>query len=360
MGYYQHKIYCDLDYKTLLSMAADHFESLKYYQPNGKLFKNNRKIYQDSGSISFSAAAARSLFETSEDVFIISDNLKGKFSRKEIDFKILPIRVQQRFKNMPNILKVDLSTRLYKYQYKLVADISNKLKNAGYIVYDDCFNGQLLGLFDSHYEDDIKIELIHSIVKEYFSENDLPELNLTLFSNEFSLLIGNLEKDSLLVLKTAEYLREIVLELPDYSPIVIEYCKIIEIEIYYKILLPLKNRLNGTTIVTANSLKKLKTFITSTENKSIELGTFSSILESIINNNLNDNLAINLIDSISHLPFQRNAKYLVQDIFHLTRNYRNKAAHKSILTKEDMESCREFIIGNQNHTGLLSKIVKIG
>ncbi len=183
---------------------------------------------------------------------------------------------------------------------------------------------------------------------------------MSLFSNEFSLLIGNLEKDSLLVLKTAEYLREIVLELPDYSPIVIEYCKIIEIEIYYKILLPLKNRLNGTTIVTANSLKKLKTFITSTENKSIELGTFSSILESIINNNLNDNLAINLIDSISHLPFQRNAKYLVQDIFHLTRNYRNKAAHKSILTKEDMESCREFIIGNQNHTGLLSKIVKIG
>jgi hypothetical protein len=360
MSYYQHKIYCDLDYKTLFSIAADHFESLRYYQSDGNLFKNKKKIYQDSDSLSFSVAVARSLFETSEDVFVISDNLKGKFSRKEINFNSLPIRVRQRFKNMPNILKIDLNTRLYRYQYQLVIDITKKLKNSGFAIYDDCFNGQLLGLYDN-YDDETRLEAIHTVVKEYFSENNLPDLNLSTFLPEFSLLVGNLEKDSILALKTAEYLREIDFELPDYSPIVIEYCKIIEIEIYHKILLPLKNKLNtGTAIQTANSLKKLKNFITSTENKSIELGTFSSMLESIVDNNLTDNLATSLVESILQLPFKRDAKYLIQDIYHVTRNYRNKAAHKSILTKEDMENCRSYIIGNYTQIGLLSKIVSIG
>jgi hypothetical protein len=112
---------------------------------------------------------------------------------------------------------------------------------------------------------------------------------------------------------------------------------------------------------TTGALRKLKSFVLSTQPKSIELGTLAMIInEALEPNNTADFRGKLLIRQIELLPFRRKAEKLANDILFLTRNYRNKAAHKAILSYQDMVECRNFILGNNNNDGLLTKIVKIG
>ena len=90
------------------------------------------------------------------------------------------------------------------------------------------------------------------------------------------------------------------------------------------------------------------------------MGTFAFIIEKIVSENINDTLAGKITEIIEELPFRLELKNLTTSIFYLTRNFRNKAAHKSILTLEDMNDCRDFILGDKNQMGFISKLVKIG
>lgn len=361
--YYQHRIYCDLDYKSLTSIVADCFVSSRYYDyATENLFVNTKKIYDYEYRAHFSVVIARALMDVSGSISVSSENLKGKYSKGELRMKDLPLKVQQRFKNIPNILTIDLHRFYYKVQVSVVEQITQKLIRLGYETYDDCFNGQLLSVFDNIQDEEERIASIHILVKDYFSSNNLPGIDLSRFCTDFSLLLPNLYIDSIKALKTAEYLYNLEDELCDYSPIIIAYCKVIEIEVDHKILQPLKTsfqHLDANSINSPNSIKKLKTFVFS-PNKSIELGTFANLLEKIVSENINDSLATKLIEIIEELPFRPNLKIIIQEIFELTRNYRNKAAHKAILTKQDMINCRQQVLGDNSNLGLIGKIVRIG
>lgn len=362
-NYYQHKIYCDLDFKSLLSIAADYFESIKYYEySTEEQFKNSKKLYQGNDRASFSVVFAKSLIDLSGSVMVVTENLKAKFSRGELKMTDLPLKARQRFENMPNILTIDLHRFYYKDQIHIVEDISNKLKKSGFKIYDDCFNGQLLSIYDNIIDEEEKIKAIQYLIYEYFETKNLPKIDLKNFSSDLALLVSNFNQDSLKALHTGEFLYNIENELYDYSPVVIEYCKIVEIEIFDKILQPLKQYFNSLPIShlpTSNELKKLKGFINSKDGKSIELGTFANTLEILLNNNLNDNLSEKIKEKISNLPFQPSLKSIIDDIYFLTRNFRNKAAHKAILTKQDMINCRKYIMGDINNIGLIGKLVNI-
>ncbi len=96
MNYIRHKIYCDLDYKSLTSIAADYFVSKRYYDySTGAKFKNTKKIY-DVGYCQFSVIMFRSFIwqeeldgienlgmnTVSAAVVVSSVNLKGQYSRR--------------------------------------------------------------------------------------------------------------------------------------------------------------------------------------------------------------------------------------------------------------------------------------
>jgi hypothetical protein len=365
MGTYcRHNIYCDLNYKSLISIAADYFVSLGYYDyVSEEKFKNNKKIYNYYNHANFSVVYAKSLIELSGSVNVSSENLKGKYSKGELKMKDLPLKVQQRFKNMPNILTIDLHKCYYKTQVNLVEELSKKLRKIGYITYDDCFNGQLLSIYETIKDEETKIASIHDLVYEYFNANNLPRIDLLHFHTDLSLILSNLCSDGIKALQTAEYLYQLECEIYDYSPIVIEYCKVIEIELNDKVLRPLKSHfqdLNSKSIITSNSIKKLKSFVFSSDDKSLELGTFAFILEKIITENINDLLASKIKEIIEELPFKLNLKTIIEEIFYLTRNYRNKAAHKSILTRQDMIDCRTYVLGDNLTIGLIGRIVSIG
>lgn len=363
-NYIRHTIYCNLDYKTLASITADYFVSNGYYDyGTEEKFKNNWKIYDYVDSARFSVVFAKSLIDLSGSIAVSTENLKAKYSRGELKLKDLPLRIQQRFKVVPNILIIDLHKYYYQAQKKIVEDITAKLSASGYEVYDNSFNGQLLSVYDSFASEEERCAAIHELVYKNFEEKNLPNLNLQDFHSDLSLLVSNLSNDGLIVLKTAELLYTMELELPDYSPIVIEYCKLVEIEIYHKILYRLKienQSILPASISNSNSIKKLKTFVVSTDNKPMELGTFAYLIEKIDTESIVDILSQRTRNIIKKLPFKLELKDLYNDIFYLTRNYRNKAAHKSILSKQDMLDCRKFVVGDNDGLGLISKLVSIG
>jgi hypothetical protein len=363
VGYHTHRIYCDLNYASLISIAADYFESNGYldYFGENKFRNNNEFVNYESDSATFLCVAARSLVDVSGSISVKSQNLKGKLSRQEISSADLPRRVIQKFKNLPNVLEVNIHRNWYPSQYVIVTRISEKLKSAGYDTYDGSFNGELLGAFDAIMSEEERVKLIDDLILEHFSRYELPSLDLSAYHEDFKFLISNLTPDGIKALKTAEMLKDLCDTLPDYSPIVIEYCKIVEIELYDKVLKILKKEPFPSEFNVPKALKKLKSFISSPDKKSIELGTFANILISATSpDNMNNILATRLVNHVESLPFKRSAKDLVKDLFDLTRNYRNKAAHKAILSHQDMIDCRKFVLGKGDQLGLLSRIVTIG
>ena len=100
-GYHTHEIYCDLNYRSLISIAADYFQSNHFLDYWGeKRFKNNNQFVTDSGDkATFFCIYSRSLVDLSAGIVVTSENLKGKFSRQELSKDFLPQKVSQRFTN---------------------------------------------------------------------------------------------------------------------------------------------------------------------------------------------------------------------------------------------------------------------
>jgi hypothetical protein len=74
-----------------------------------------------------------------------------------------------------------------------------------------------LGAFDKIMSEVERIGFIERLINEQFSKKQLPQLDLSEFNEDFRFLVTNLTQDGIKALKTAELLKNIVTELPDYS-----------------------------------------------------------------------------------------------------------------------------------------------
>src|SRR5450631_2309926 len=102
-NYIGHNIYCDLDYKSMASVAAEVFVNNRYYDyVTEERFKNNKKIFDYPDHTNFSVVFAKSLIDRSGSVSVSTENLKARYSRGELKMKDLPLKVRQQFKPKTN------------------------------------------------------------------------------------------------------------------------------------------------------------------------------------------------------------------------------------------------------------------
>jgi hypothetical protein len=362
--YFNFRIYCNKDFETIQHLLAGFLEEIgwvidhqdRYVRFNSKLHK-----FREEGKTStLFAAPGRILAEDYGDIlFKVENNVDKTLS----EYNSLPINIRQRFSSYPNSIFIDCSRKIHP----LVEDTAAKLVN--HYVRHDCkayiysFNGQYLEIINSAYRnDDDKAGIIHDLISHYLFAEELPELDLKKFPTQFKWILPSMTSDALKTLKAAEILRSLDLELPDYSCIIIEYCKCVEIQIDQILLKPIRDqwRNNQRPQVVPNGLRKFYSYVFSENPKSFELGSLADLLELCFYNDTynSDSLAISLQEAYSNLPFQQESRMLVDDILYVTRNYRNPAAHKVILSKQDMDACRSFVIGTEDKDGLLGILLK--
>ena len=360
--YYQHKIYCDLDFKSLFSYVIDYFVSKGFMNVGEETTLVNQALYYEGVKSSLSIFVAETLAraERSGAIGIYVKNLKGRFSRQEISFLDLPEGVRKRFVNYPNVLIVDLHTYWYSYHCDLVFELIRKLREIGIYVYDSSFNGRLLGVYDQALSPEDRISAINTLVLEFFKEEGQPELDLDNFTYEQKLLLPSLSNNSLHFLKAGELIRVTLPYLPEFSPVIIAYSKIVECEVSSSILIPLRKKLenrNSDEFNTPKALKKLKQFIKGGR-RDLELGTLANMLKYILKNEEpTDLISIAVLELIELLPIKIKLEELVTSIFYITRNFRNKAAHKEVLVKEDVNVFREYLFGSEKEVGFLEKLL---
>jgi hypothetical protein len=226
------------------------------------------------------------------------------------------------------------------------------------------FNGEALDIIETAYSDPVeKAEEIHKLVQEFISQSSISTFKITDLPNELLWLIHNMTPDALAALKTAEIIRLALPDLPDFSAVVIEYCKAVEIELNDKLLKPLRiERIGATSLVSSlppvpRELKRLKKFTFDPSPKPLELGTLAITIEASLVHKSHP-LANSLLKHINELPLPSSPSRLVDDLSFLTHNFRNPAAHKTILSSQQMENCRDFVIGTSTRPGLLFRILK--
>jgi len=309
------------------------------------------------------ASPARSIQKEYNGILFKVVNLGLLCSNGEQSYRDLPIALHQRFRYCPNYIEIDSYIMLYHLQLEIGHDLESWLKSRGRNAYIREFDGEFIDILETAYDDPYeKSYELEKLINEFLGKNQIRDYKFKTYPKEFSMLLPRMHPHTITVLKTAEIIESTFSSLPDYSPIVIEYCKAIEIELADKVLEPLRSYWLSTRSSSSqpipDELKNLKKYLFKASPKPLELGTLAKIIEAALSNNSNP-IASSLIDQVNDLSkLNKSPKQLIEDILYLTRNFRNPAAHKSILSRKQLDECKKFVIGLDKKPGMLFRIVK--
>ena len=175
-----------------------------------------------------------------------------------------------------------------------------------------------------------------------------------------------LSQAALKFVSTSEHLSRVLENVPDldWSSTTIGLCKAVEIELIERIVKPLLTQTKGLNIeadVKDKDLGRVAKFLAEpNDNKPPEMGTFAHFLQTSINSQTRRTASpivgclYKLFHSWPNSDWISNTDGLYKSIVRLTQDFRNPAAHINILTKQDYENCREFVIGAN---GILWKLI---
>jgi hypothetical protein len=374
---FSHRIYCDAKFYELVDLLAGfltsntwvvddwdngyrlfcyddiHFRSIERY---GQIWPN--------AVASVVTAPAGIIAEVYGSAVFRVEHMRREWAQGLLKHEELPLGVRQRFEICPNAVWVHNShIGWYASQKEFGASLRDWLSARGREAYICTFEGEFLDIINTGYKDPAEsAEEIHKLVKELFQKRKLPDLDMSSLPADFIWLMPQLHRDSLAALQTAELIRTSLPSLPDCSAVVIEYCKSVEIELEDKVLRPLRDYWLASSRPTGYSsparLKRLGHYIFRGSPKPLELGTVAVTIEAAMACAL-DPVARSLLNQLRDLPFSNApSQNLVKDLLHLTRMYRNPAAHKAILSSEHLQECRDFVIGTETAPGLLARIVR--
>ncbi|MBI3159004.1 MAG: hypothetical protein HYZ26_05340 [Chloroflexi bacterium] len=317
----------------------------------------------DESSAYVNSAFAGVIIEEYRGILFRVENVRRHVARRQMRYEDFPIGVRQRFATCPNFIEIDTNIRLYDLQREIGDNLKNWIASKGRKAYIRAFKDEYLDIIETAYNDPAeKADQIHKLLLEFSPADGLEELNLSQFPQDFMWLLPQMHPDTINALKTAEMINSALPDLPDSSAVVIEYCKAVEIELSEKLLKPARSHWAivsaGISPTHPKELEKLKKFLSGNSPKPLELGTMGVMLEAA-SKHVNNPVSNSLLLALKDLPLSDESPLvLVRDIFYLTQNFRNLAAHKSILSKQQAMECRDFVIGTASKHGLLFKILK--
>jgi hypothetical protein len=149
----------------------------------------------------------------------------------------------------------------------------------------------------------------------------------------------------------------------DWSPATIGLCKAVETEMVERLILPLKDRLQGIDLsadVRDKDIGRVAKFFADPATKPPELGSFAHFLQTSLNSESRRTTSpsvsglFRLFSSLPNSAWLSNMNGLHESLVRLTHDFRNRAAHLDTLTRQDYEECRSFVLGTD---GVLWKII---
>jgi hypothetical protein len=319
--YFSHKVYSDTPFHELVRLLEVFLAENRYmtwtqwsnYRAEGftppklSVRSGDKKLgYWPEASIL--AAPYRTASEDSDDTIFRVRHMRWAWRHQLLAGSSYPLYLQTHFDICPNYIEIETHRRWQGVQVKLGEELASWLTSHGQNTYTYTFNGELLDLLDSAYSDPAeKADELHALVEPLFGWNDLPALNLLTAHPDFIKIVPDLHPDSILALRTAEYLAHSSDLLPDCSAAVIEYCKAVEIELKEKLLQPLQARhvLPPTVVkpTAPKELDKLYNFVFSSRTRPLELGTLAVTVKNALRPRYDEDVvAIWLRESLQRFP----------------------------------------------------------
>lgn len=175
----------------------------------------------------------------------------------------------------------------------------------------------------------------------------------------------HLAESSLRFVATSEHLSK-TLEVADdldWSPATIGLCKAVEMEVTERIVRPLAASLHGQALETDvkdKDLGRVAKYCARPDAKPPELGSFAHFLQTALHSETRRQTSPLVAGLFKLLSIWPDSGWLTSDsglhtsLVKLTSDFRNRAAHLDTLTREDYESCRDFVIGPN---GILWKLL---
>jgi len=373
--YFSNRIYCDCKFRELIELVCEFLIEERYVvsskdpnrdyeyltRPNLDICSGDvkRGIFPQWDII---ASPYRAIAEDSGEILFRVIHMRWAEEKQLLVYNNYPLNLRQEFKLCPNYIEIETHRKWSGLQIDVSNQIRDWINNKGIKASIRSFNDDFLDVINSAYEtEDEKFKEIKGLVKSRFNSSELDELEIELLPSNFVLIVPELHEDSIESIRTAEFIYSIRSKLPDCSIGIMGYGKALEIELKNKLLIPLKNywikryKLNPKS--SPKSLYKLYEYLFNSHKSSLELGTVSYIINAALNpENKNDDVAISLCQ---HLDFFPNPLWMkttfVVELTKFAKLYRNPAAHDSIMTKKELEECRELVIGSN---GIIINLLK--
>ena len=231
-------------------------------------------------------------------------------------------------------------------------DWSKRLCNACY--------GRLLSLYEvkaGTSPDDKKAEDLSRILLTLVTEDERRRCQQILLASESRSV--KLSSSALQFLTSSEFLAEKLLSEPhlEWSGAVIGLCKAVEMEIVQRIVFPLSELCDPTMLaddLKDKDLARVAAYCADSTRPAPELGTFAHFLKTVIhskNRRASSKLIRTFLTLISNWKGSQwildSSHGLHESIVHLTRDFRNRAAHIDDLDRDDYQKCQSLVAGTE-------------
>jgi hypothetical protein len=305
---------------------------------------------------------ARTIGEDSGVFFVSVRHMRWAWRNETLAHADFPLALQNAFLLCPNVVLLETHRKWYTAQREIGEELRNWLGHNGIATTVRSFEGDLTDAIRRAYlNPDDADRAIHELVLRALRGRTLPVLNADDLAPRFVNAVPDLAANTLEALRAAEFLWTTYPRDLDWSPIVIEYCKALEIEISERLLHPVRSALRGANLVgaerKAGPAGRLYRYLSGQSPVPPELGSLAISLEAALTSTLPGGIAEELQLQLARFPQPTWAREgFLLELRHLTQ-VRNAAAHDRLVSYDDAAACRGMVVGSADRDGLLTRLV---
>jgi hypothetical protein len=374
--YYSNRIYCDCKFRDLIELLSEFLVENYFVVPSMEPYREyeyltNPNLDICSGNVKdgvlpqwhIIASPARSIAADSGEVLFRVIHMRWGEEKEILTYNDYPVNLRNDFKLCPNYIEIETHDKWYVMQIELSNQIRDWLQTKNVKSTVRTFENDFLDVINSAYTTEIeKTNVLTNLVKSRINSSKVDDSKLKSLPSVFIPIVPELHQNSIESIITAELMYSMRSEIPDCSTGIMSYSKALEIELKYKLLVPLKgywtNKYKPNPKKAPNSLKELYRYLFGNR-KSLELGTFAYNLKASLKpENSNDEVAESLLQHLDYFPNPSWMKTsLVSELENLTKSYRNPAAHEGICSEKQIEECREIVVGSDTKKGIIANLL---